>query len=304
MLLATPQNPTSLIKYPNAPKRTKQLASLPCAYSPTPVSRPTSALPLEIYAYILDFADPSTLASAARVNFTFQHEAEILLYRNVRICGHKCAVTCGRSLLLAKRKHRLIALRRFQVTAACHSFHHPDLVSSIKSILNAAPNLIDLELELWGSGPLSPDEPIRLQRFTTDHDFDHNMLDFLARVPLLKTLSIVEPPQFSILDSSIVPMLESIEGTWAVVKLVVPHRPIREVIVLGQLEEEMVEILLSALEESSARIEHLGLSVSCESANVLSALAQRLPFLRTIEIQSVELIPSVRSTYVFTSKLQ
>ncbi|KDQ18569.1 hypothetical protein BOTBODRAFT_63488 [Botryobasidium botryosum FD-172 SS1] len=291
MLLVMSQTSISSSESPKTSKRVRPLVSLPPIASgngATPASRLIPTLPLEICTYILESADLVTLASAARANSTFQIVAESVLYRNAAFCGVYNAISCSRSLLLAGREHRLTALRRFRAFAVYHPFRHPDLVPSIKSVLDAAPSLIDLELELWGSVPILLDKPIRLQRLFAVHDFDHHMLDFLAKVPLLKTLSIVESPRFSVLDSSIVPALESIEGTRAVVELFVPHRPVRKVKVLGDSNQEMVDTLLDALAKSTVHLEYLSLSVSYKSADLLATVAQRFPFLRTIEVQSVE----------------
>ncbi|KDQ07983.1 hypothetical protein BOTBODRAFT_192046, partial [Botryobasidium botryosum FD-172 SS1] len=285
-----PKYPTSSARSTKAPKRAKVFVRLPPASITMTALRPMPALPLEIYTYILELADCATLASAARVNSTFQHEAETVLYKDLFIWGSVGTIALSRSLLLTGRKHRITALRRFRPFVVHDDSRDPDLAPSIKSILDAASNLTDLSLEIPCSIPIAPDKPIQLKRLHANQAFDDNMLDLLAKVPFLKTLCIMKPSKLSTVDSSIVPALESIEGTGAVVALFVPHRPVRKVKVLRDAWEDTVTVgtLLDALAKSTVHLEHLSLFVSHKSSDVLAAVAQRLPHLRTLEIQNIE----------------
>ncbi|KDQ18570.1 hypothetical protein BOTBODRAFT_63489 [Botryobasidium botryosum FD-172 SS1] len=230
-------------------------------------------LPLEIYTHILESTDPDTLASVARANSTSQIVAESFLYRGATLLGVDDAVSCCRSLLLARREHRLSALQRFQIFAVYNPLRHPDLAPSIKSIMHAAPKLIDLKIELRGSTSISAETSVQLEQLYSNNGFDHSKFEFLVNVPLLETPTIVESLKSSVVDSLIVPALESIELTQAAVQLLVPHWPVRKVKVLGDIEEEMVDNLLDTLMMSTVHLEHLSLSALCKSSDLLVAMA-------------------------------
>lgn len=256
-------------------------------------------LPIEIISLIFTLSSPPTLASAALANRGFQFEAERLLYRNVYLNTADSLTSFSRALATAGQSHRAPSLRTLYIGDTVPEFPLGRYNTSyaILSILEAATNLFDLNI-IWEVIEFASPKACfstQLQRFTTDLVFDDNLLHLLIISPRLKHLSIVESPTFQTMDSTVVPLLESIEGPCSVVQFLAPGRPIRRVEILGSLDINALKSLLSSLENSTAPLETLSIDVAHVTSGVLAGIGRRFPFLRELKIRSYtrDFIPAV-----------
>lgn len=195
--------------------------------------------------------------------------------------------------------------RRKRVQRLIYSIPNANYLSNF--ILVEFPNLIYLDLGFKGcldaNRILIPPNgyPFKLRSLTCDPSrVDSSFLRFLASHPTVKEINVVcQYVEGDHVPSSVLPLLENLICPPSNVRMFVPGHPITRFELLGTTdEEEMNNVVLPALKQSTRNIEHLTICIESASATLFADIATALPNLISLRMQVVER-PSISNMLSF-----
>ena len=215
-----------------------------CAHETSEVSAadaPTGVvpqLPIELICHIIGFADLHTLPALCLVNSTFQDATIPLIYEDIHPCKLSAIIGCLKTLrdspnLAARTNGFMYCGCRYSGRESTSNLTTAFGVLLGKAMQNLS-NLTCLSLQLLAPlGRHLRGAPFRLVYLDTTAEWDADFVAFLEEQTSISTFihhgSYHSPFRVS---PSALPNLSSIDSWPSVVEALLPHRPVKEIILL------------------------------------------------------------------------
>ncbi|KAG8722316.1 hypothetical protein FRC08_004154 [Ceratobasidium sp. 394] len=232
-------------------------------------------LPTECYLEILRYvSSPTALYNFAHVNRQCRELALPVLYRSVFLTRERSVRQFCQTVENNAGLARLV--RSFSIaSSASPSDEHQEFLEGIHGALKSMVNLTDLSIRLIEQPPYQKRHWIfegttfHLKRLELRMDYDSALIDFLARQPLIESLTLLGavPDHLSSLRLELpptaLPRLAHFHGHYTQALALVPGRPIKSVHITqvddaGEFEPSDVFVCLNDTVETIAQSAHLG----------------------------------------------
>ncbi|RDX50176.1 hypothetical protein OH76DRAFT_1403067 [Lentinus brumalis] len=256
-------------------------------------------LPLELVHLVATYADQPTLKQLCLVNSVVRDVAASHLYTDVRVAKPPSVVRCLRTMSehpeLAKHTH-VFTIHLVVKFGRCLTDAFGRL---LRRALRNMPHLVSLELELYEDalGRYLRGCPFRITNLSLRCAWDNDLAAWLGEQPAILRFIFHDHPRSSIsLAPSALPKLQSIYATPAVISVVAPGRPVKQVFVVAYtrdvFSERTVErmarsCMLSTGPVSAVYVMMQGARIHPEETfNILSFIPLHLPGLVKLSMQA------------------
>ncbi|KAI0702955.1 hypothetical protein C8T65DRAFT_810834 [Cerioporus squamosus] len=210
-------------------------------------------LPLELLHVVATHADQHTLAQLCLVNSVAGDVAASHLYADLRLTRLASVVKCLRTM----SKYPELAKHARVFTVHLHVEHRPRLTHAFGRLLRSAlrnmPLLVSLELELYEDalGRYLRGSPFRIKNLSLHCAWDDDFAAWLGEQPAILRFILYGRLRSSIsLDPSALPKLQSIYASPAVISILAPGRPVKQVFVTAYSREVFTEPIVEHMARS------------------------------------------------------
>jgi hypothetical protein len=245
------------------------------------------AIPVDVLIEILEHVDKNDLATICRVNKTCCSYSQNVLYRKIYDGNTHVIQTLARSIDLARR------VRWFNAISDC-----PELATALRNMSS---------LRRLGYEGFDDDASIldgctfKLDSFSCTYPYSKSLQNFLNSQSSLTILAIYDgvkhPPPF---DKTFLPNLTRVTAKPCWIRMLIPGRPVREVLVIEPWgEEDSIDFSIFTL--STAPIRKLHISYSALFPTRVSHIASIFPFLEHLTIRVYDMDWLVRIPPLYLS---
>ena len=186
------------------------------------------SIPIDVLREILEHVNQSDLATLCRVNKICRSCSQDVLYRKIEDGGAQVIQTLAQSTELARR---------------VRSFATKHLSPELATALRNMSSLRRLDLEGYGDASILDGCTFKLDSFDTTFPNSESLQKFLNSQPSLTDIAIwrdYEPlPPF---DERYLPNLTRVTATPSLLRLLIPGRPVRQVIVLSRSSSDSTDL--------------------------------------------------------------
>ena len=177
------------------------------------------SIPIDVLREILEHVNQSDLATLCRVNKICRSCSQDVLYRKIEDGGAQVIQTLAQSTELARR---------------VRSFATKHLSPELATALRNMSSLRRLDLEGYGDASILDGCTFKLDSFSTGYPNSEPLHKFLVSQPSLTNISIYAPYKPLLpFDDKCLPNLTQVTADSPLLRILIPGRPVREVIVIS-----------------------------------------------------------------------
>ena len=237
-----------------------------------------SAIPVDVLREILEHVRKADLATLCRVNKICCSCSRDVLYREIEYEGADVIQTLAQSTDLA---------RRVRLFRAC--WDYPELATALRNMSS----LRRLDLERIDDVSILDWCTFKLDSFGTAFPYSESLQKFLNSQPSLTDIAIwrdYEPlPPF---DERYLPNLTRVTATPSLLRLLIPGRPVRQVIVLSRSSSDSTDLSFFTL--STTPIQKLSIHYNTLYPKPVSLLVSIFPSLVHLKLHDYDVNWTVR----------
>jgi hypothetical protein len=226
------------------------------------------SIPIDVLREILEHVDKNDLPALCRVNKIFCSCSRDVLYREISDEDADAIATLAQSIDLARRVRSFHTLGRF-----------PELATALRNMSS----LRSLDLERIGDEPIFDGCTFKLDSFETTIPNSESLQEFLNSQPGLTKLTVwrdYEPsPPF---DERCLPNLTRVKAVPSWFGILIPGRPVREVIMISPLSNYSTDLSFFTL--STTPIQRLRIHYNMLYPKPVSLLVSIFPSLVHLEV--------------------